>query len=171
MDKLSFDSFTKKIYIKASLKKLYWCWATSEGLSSWFLSKAEFKDTKGQLRKSSENIQKGDSYVWEWHNWDGQEKGTILQANGKDHIEILFAEPSKVAITLEDKGTAVLLMLKQYDIPTDEENKLNIHHGCSNGWTFWLANLKAYLEHGILLNETEFDLRGIPLAGFQFVNM
>jgi hypothetical protein len=72
---------------------------------------------------------------------------------------------------LEDHGKAVLLTLRQFEIPTDEENKLNIHHGCSNGWTFWLANLKAYLEHGILLNETEFDLRDIPLSGFEFVNM
>jgi len=24
--------------------------------------------------------------------------------------------------------------------------------GCSNGWTFWMANLKAYLEHGITLH-------------------
>jgi len=48
---------------------------------------------------------------------------------------------------------------------------LEIHYGCSNGWTFWLANLKAYLEHGILLNETEIDLRGEELAGYEFVNM
>lgn len=38
-------------------------------------------------------------------------------------------------------------------------------------WCCWLANLKAYLEHGILLNETEFDPRDIPLSGFEFVNM
>jgi hypothetical protein len=48
---------------------------------------------------------------------------------------------------------------------------MNIHVGCSNGWTFWLANLKAFLEHGILLNETTMDLREIPLANFQFVNI
>lgn len=171
MEKLSFDSFTKKIYIKTSLEKLYWSWATSEGISTWFLSKAQYFNEAGQLRNLDEQIQAGDSYIWEWHNWDGQEKGTVLKANGTDHIEIVFADPSKVSVTLEDKGTAVLLTLKQYDIPTDEESMLNIHHGCSNGWTFWLANLKAYLEYGILLNETEFDLRDIPLAGFQFVNM
>lgn len=33
------------------------------------------------------------------------------------------------------------------------------------------ANLKAWLEHGILLHEKEADLRGDPLAGFQFVNI
>lgn len=171
MEKLSFDSFTKKIYIKAPLKKLYWCWATTEGISSWFLRKAKYKSKEGHTRISDELVQAGDSYVWEWHNWDGQEKGEILQANGVDFIELVFAEPSKVVVTLEDNGTAVLVTLKQYNIPTDEENMLNIHHGCSNGWSFWLANLKAYLEHGILLNETEFDLTKIPLAGYQFVNM
>jgi hypothetical protein len=43
--------------------------------------------------------------------------------------------------------------------------------GCSNGWTFWLANLKAYLEHGILLHETEEDLRSYEHAAMIFVNM
>jgi len=171
MEKLSFDSFTKKIYIKASLEKLYWCWATSEGISSWFLRNAQFTDKNGKTRNPDEQIRPKDEYIWEWHNWDGQEKGTVLQANGKDFIEIVFAAPSKVSVTLEDKGAAVLVTLKQFDIPTDEKSMLDIHHGCSNGWTFWLANLKAYLEHGILLNETEFDLRNIPLAGYQFVNM
>ena len=56
-------------------------------------------------------------------------------------------------------------------MPTDEETKMNIYNGCSCGWTFWLANLKAYLEHGILLNETEFDLTDIPQAGHVYVNM
>jgi len=171
MEKLSFDSFTKKIHIKASMDKLYWSWATPEGITSWFLSSAKYVSPDGGLRNSTEQIQAGDTYTWEWHNWDGQEKGNVLQANGKDFIEISFAEVSKVSVSLEDKGTAVLLSLKQYEIPTDGESMLNIHHGCSNGWTFWLANLKAYLEHNVLLNETEFDLRDIPLAGFEFVNM
>lgn len=171
MTKLSFDSFTKKIYIKVPIDKLYWCWGTTEGISSWFLHKAEYKTIEGKTRESKQNIQKGDNYIWKWYNWDGQEKGKILQANGKDFLEFSFAEVSKVSITLKNEGKAVLLTLKQYEIPTDDENKLNIHYGCSNGWAFWLANLKAYLEHGILLNETEFDLRNIPLAGFQFVNM
>ena len=170
MSKLTFDSFTKKIFIKAPMEKLYWCWGTSEGICTWFLSQATYTSTGGVERKNDEKIQAGDSYLWKWHNWDGDEKGEVLQANGKDFLEISFAD-SKVSVSLKDHGKAVLVVLKQHEIPTDEENKLNIHHGCSNGWTFWMANLKAYLEHGILLNETEFDLRDIPLSGFEFVNM
>ena len=171
MSTLSFDQFTKKIYIKTTLEKLYWCWATSEGITSWFLSKAEYRDGEGNLRSPEAQIQAGDTYTWGWHNWDGEEQGKVLQANGSDFVEISFAEVSKVSVQLEEKEGAVLLTLRQYEIPTDEKSKMNIHHGCSNGWTFWLANLKAYIEHGILLNETEFDLREIPLAGYQFVNM
>ncbi len=171
MEELGFDHFTKKIYLKAPLQKIYECWGTPKGICSWFLSSAIYTYTDGTFRAPEEPIRPGDRYIWEWHNWDGQEKGEILKANGIDYLEFTFAGVSKVSVSMEEQGPAVLLTLRQFEIPTDEKSKLNIHHGCSNGWTFWLANLKAYLEHGILLNETEFDLTKIPLAGFEFVNM
>ncbi len=170
MSQLTFDAFTKKIFIKATIEKLYWCWGTEAGITSWFLSSARYTTADGKLRKQNENIQGGDGYSWKWHNWDGEENGKVLKANGSDFIEFSFAD-SKVAVSLEAHEKAVLVKLRQHAIPTDDQSKLNIHHGCSNGWTFWLANLKAYLEHGILLNETEFDLRNIPLSGYEFVNM
>ena len=170
MSKLSFDQFTKKIYIRAPLNQLYDLWGTPGGITSWFLKAATYTSGQGKERATNEKFAPGDSYAWRWHNWDGMEKGLVLQANGKDFLEFTF-EQSMVSITLEKQEKATLLTLRQYDIPTDDESKLNIHHGCSNGWTFWLANLKAYVEHGILLNETEFDLTNIPQAGFEFVNM
>lgn len=171
METLNFHSFTKKIYIKASLEKLYWCWATTEGICSWFLREAIYSSEDGNTRQAAEPIQAGDKYTWRWYNWDGQEEGQVLMANDKDTLEISFAGKSMVRIELIPESEAVLVVLKQYHIPTDEESKLHIHVGCSNGWTFWLANLKAYLEHGILLHEREIDLRNIPLAAFEFVNM
>ncbi|MEM8845865.1 MAG: SRPBCC domain-containing protein [Bacteroidota bacterium] len=170
MKKLAFDQFTKKIYIKAPLEKLYEYWATSHGICSWFLRKAEYAKADGSKREPLEKIQKGDKYVWEWHNWDAQAIGEVLEANGTDELVITF-ENNIVSITLEEEKRGALVTLRQYNIPTDEESKLNVHYGCSNGWTFWLTNLKAYVEHGILLNETEMDLTNIPLAGFEFVNM
>ena len=162
METLNFNSFTKKIYIKASLEKLYWCWATKEGIESWLLKKAQYHCGNGNRHEPKENIIIGDSYISEWHNWNGQEKGRALQANGEDFVEFSFAGMSKVSVSLEDKKDGVLLTLKQYEIPTDDKSKLDIYNGCSNGWTFWLTNLKAYVEHGILLNEKEFDLTEIP---------
>jgi len=76
-----------------------------------------------------------------------------------------------VSVHLEEKNHAVIVSLKQFNIPEDDESKLKIHFGCSNGWTFWLTNLKAYIEHGILLNETTINLKDNELAGYTFVNM
>ena len=171
MDTLNFHSFTKKIYINAPLEKLYWCWASSEGLCSWFLREANFAKNQNDNRSPSEFIESGDSYLWRWHNWDGKEEGTVIEANGKDTLEFTFAGKSKVRVELIPEKGSVLVVLKQFHIPTDEESKLHIHVGCSNGWTFWLANLKAYLEHDILLHETAIDLRHVPLAAFEFVNL
>lgn len=171
MSSLGFESFTKKIYITANREKLYWCWATQEGICSWFLREAVYRTKTGIPRESDQKMEQGDMYTWRWHNWDGEEKGEILRANGRDLIEFTFAEFCRVTVELNTEGNQVLVTLTQTNIPTDEQNKMNIHVGCSNGWTFWLANLKAYLEHGILLHETKKDLRNVPLATFQFVNI
>jgi uncharacterized protein YndB with AHSA1/START domain len=161
----------KDIYIKAPLEKLYWCWATKEGIESWFLSNAEYK-VSGKQRDAKGYIEAGDSYVWKWHNWNGKEEGTILKANGKDCIEFSFADDiCKVSVKLQQSNGNVLLTLLQYDMLTDEKTKMDIYNGCSCGWKFWLAHLKAYLENGILLNERDVDLTEITQAGHIFVNM
>ncbi len=170
MEKLEWNSFTKKIYIHTTIERLYDLWATEKGITSWFLKKARYKNMEGQTRAPLEHIEKGDTYTWQWHNWDGKEEGKVLEANGKNYLEITF-ETSKLSILLEKINNVTMVTLTQFDIPTDDESKLRVHFGCSNGWTFWLANLKAYIEHGILLNETEIDLRENKLAGYQFVNM
>ncbi len=171
MEGLSFSEFTKRIYIKAPQQQIYACWGTQKGICQWFLEDAVYRDPQGQDRKEDEPIQPGDRYLWKWHNWDSSEEGLVTRANGSDELEFSFAGVSHVRIDLESGDRGVLLTLTQYGIPTDEESKLNLHYGCSNGWTFWLANLKAFLEHGILLNETDLDLQQFPLAGFEFVNI
>ena len=170
MKKLDWNEFTKRIYIHTTVEKLYWCWATKEGLISWFLKDAEFSRNE-KVINNSEFIQQNDNYTWFWHNWDGKEEGKILEANGTNVIKFTFAGSCVVTITIEQKEHAVLLSLTQSNIPLDDKSKLEIFYGCSNGWTFWLTNLKSYLEHDILLNETKIDLRPFGLAGYEFVNM
>ncbi len=171
MNKVRFDCFTKKIYIKAPLDRIFNCWATRQGLTSWFLSSAVYTAANGNERSPNEKVQQGDSYSWGWHNWDDKEEGRILETNGQDFIKFSFGENSNVSVRLTDKGDSVLVTLLQDEIPTDENNTYNVFYGCSNGWTFWLTNLKAYLEHGIVLNETGVNLRDDPFAGFEYVNI
>ena len=170
MEKLNWNSFTKKIHIKADIEKIYELWVTEVGICTWFLRGAEYL-RNGNKISSKEIVKADDTYTWQWHNWDGKEDGKILETKENEYMKFSFAGSCEVLVTLEQKNNAVLLSLTQSNIPLDEKSKLQIFYGCSNGWTFWLANLKAYLEHGILLNETEIDLRGFDLAGYEFVNM
>lgn len=171
MEGLSLTEFTRKIYLRSSLETVYRCWATEAGLCDWFLRTASFTEPSGRRRDPGEMAGAGDVYAWQWYNWVGTETGTLLQANGVNYLEFGFAGDSKVEIRLEKRNHAVLLILRQSNIPTDPESTLNIHFGCSNGWTFWLANLKAWLEYGIHLGERGFDLQDDPLAGLFYVNM
>lgn len=170
MDKLQWNSFEKKIYIKSTKAALFELWSTEKGITSWFLSAAHFKNKEGASRKVDEQIQVGDTYTWFWHNWDGKAEGEILEVQQNEFLVFSFEE-SKVSVHLEEKNNVIIVTLKQFEIPEDDESKLKIHFGCSNGWTFWLTNLKAFVEHGILLNETEIHLKENDLAGYVFVNM
>lgn len=170
MSELSFDKFIKKIHIKAPVEKLYWCWSTEDGLTSWFLRAADhIRD--GKRINHQTQVKVGDEYLWMWHNWDGEEKGVVKAANDKDHIVYTFAGDCDLDIQLFEQEQGTLLVLTQSGIPTDDESKMNIYCGCNTGWSFWLTNLKAFLEYGILLNETNIDLRDDPNAAFEYVNI
>lgn len=78
---------------------------------------------------------------------------------------------SKVSVRFEKKNNATMVILSQFGIFVDDKNKLQIRYECSSGWTLWLVNLKAFIEHGILLNETEINLQESDLSGYEFANM
>lgn len=155
MENINWSLFNKKIKINTSLKEVYKHWTTPEFLSIWFLKEAVYTGQNGIIKAQNKQLKTNDSYTWKWHNYDGEEKGIVKEANGRDTIIFSFAGNTNVKVLLQEKDNQVHLELIQSEIPTDDATKFKVHCGCSNGWTFWLANLKAYLEHGILLHETE----------------
>jgi uncharacterized protein YndB with AHSA1/START domain len=145
------DSFTKRILIEKTLDEVYRCWATKGKIEEWFLEKADY--VSGEIhRKSDEPVQKGDQFFWKWNNWDFTEEGRILEANGRDIISFTFGSGGIVTVKLMKKEGGTEVTLVQNDIPTDEKSRMDLFVGCITGWTFWLTNLKAYLEHGITLH-------------------
>ena len=88
------------------------------------------------------------------------EKGTVKQANGKDHVQFTFAG-SLVDVRLRKEGKVVIVELIQSGIPTDPASKKNVRLGCHVGWTFWLANLKSVYEGGLNLRNTNQELTGM----------
>ena len=147
----TWNTFTKRIFIDKPIEDVYRCWSTQSLIETWFLEKAEFESDSGP-REPDEPIQKGDKFSWKWNNWDFTENGDILEANGKDAVSFTFGSGGNVHIHLKQTDGQTEVVLVQDEIPTDDKSKMNYYVGCSTGWTFWLANLKAYLEYGITLH-------------------
>lgn len=156
-EKIDWSSFRKRILISKPIETVYATWATSASIEQWFLEKAGYQDENGNSRKPEEFVQAGDSFSWKWNNWNFNENGKILDANNKDKLSFTFGAAGNVHVSLRKSEYGTEVTLIQDNIPTDEKSKKDIYTGCATGWTFWLANLKAWLEHGITLHA-----KGLP---------
>jgi uncharacterized protein YndB with AHSA1/START domain len=149
---IDWTTFKKRIFIQKPLNDIYKSWSTKSQIEQWFLEKANYYDKSGKARKPNEPVQKGGRFVWKWNNWNFEEEGQILNANGSDKLSFTFGAGGDVHIQLNERNGATEVILTQDNIPTDDKSKKEFFVGCSTGWTFWLANLKAWLEHGITLH-------------------
>lgn len=163
MSHYDWSKFKLKVDIRATPIAVYNAWATQANLESWFLRKALFTTPDGKLRHENAPVQPGDTYLWRWHGYDDktQEKGTILDLNGKDFFKFSFAGLCEVSITCKLIEGRTIMELNQEKIPTDEISKVRLHLGCNNGWTFYLANLKSIMEGGLDLRNKNVNIKNV----------
>jgi hypothetical protein len=163
MPDFNWKTFTTRVPVNASFEKLYWCWATKEGMEYWFLRLSEYKKPDGQLRGNNEPVQKDDTYKWLWHGWPDEtvEHGIILDCNGKDFFKFSFGKAGICSVNIKNENWQTIVELVQDEIPDDEQGRHYWHVGCKTGWTFYLANLKSLLEGGIDLRNRDEGLKNV----------
>ena len=61
-------------------------------------------------------------------------------------------------VTMEGE---TIVEITQENIPEDDNPETNLLVGCGEGWTFYLANLKSYLEGGIDLRNKNEKIKGV----------
>ena len=133
--------FTLRIEIKAPPSKVFKCWTDPRELIKWFPIKAEFE------------ARQGGQFYFEWLAGD-KFSGEIIRARKPSLVEFPFgSKGEKVLVKIKKVRGGSEIELRQYDMKTTPKDKVTMHLGCREGWTFFLVNLKSWLEHGI-------DLRG-----------
>jgi hypothetical protein len=157
------STVVKKVYIETDKQTVADAWLKADGLNLWFLREAVYTSKSGEKR--SDTFQVGDSYIWRWHGYadDVNETGEV-QSLSPFYFSFSFAGASICSIKIEDCKTGTLLTLNQSNIPTDEKGKSYYHVGCSNGWTFYLTNLKSVLEGGLDLRNRDESMQGLAHA-------
>ncbi|CAL1517971.1 SRPBCC domain-containing protein [Chitinophaga sp. MM2321] len=158
MGNYDWSRFNVRIPVKSSIQQVYDAWTSPAALESWFLREAVFTSNAGEPVNNNSKIQKGDHYTWHWYGYadDVPERGEILVANGHDYLRFSFGKAGIVNINISSESGETVIDLVQEAIPTDDASRASYHLGCSNGWTFYLANLKSFLEGGLdLRNKNE----------------
>lgn len=161
MNDFVWESFTKKIAVKASISDLYDAWTIPQEIEKWFLSKAVFHKPDGEQLPHHSNFEQNDTYQWSWYLFGSVENGKIIQANGTDLIQFSFAGNCLVEVKLTPFHDDVIVELTQSNIPTDDQSKKGIRLGCDSGWSFFLVNLKSVYEGGLDLRNKNESLKGM----------
>ncbi len=166
MDDKQWSKFKLRVNVNATVEEAYKAWTTQEGLESWFLRNASFKDSQGIDRKQDSIIQEGDTYTWFWHGYPDSilERGKVLASNGKDNLTFTFSMGCPVNIAIYKEHDETIVQLVESDLPTDEETMLKHFVGDSKGWIFYLANLKSVLEGGLDLRNKKLDITNVITA-------
>lgn len=161
MKNFDWTKFSRKIAVKADLRKIYDAWTIPEELEKWFLSEANYYDESGKKTDKKASIKKGFTYEWSWYLYDNLEKGWVKEANGKDQLQFTFAGNCTVDVHLSKLDDLTIVELTQKNIPIDEDSKKNIRLGCDSGWAFYMVNLKSVYEGGLDLRNKEEKLKGM----------
>jgi uncharacterized protein YndB with AHSA1/START domain len=149
MENFNWRSFTKKIAVNANLTTIYNAWTKPTELERWFLKSVLFYDANQRPFSRTENITEGLTYEWYWYLYDEPMSGCITQANGKDFLQFTFEGDCLVDVKLEEKEGFTIVTLTHHNIPNDDQSRQYVRLGCSNGWTFYLTNLKSVYEGGL----------------------
>lgn len=152
--------FKKQIFIRANPTSVFNAWTKPNEITKWFINRAEYVSPEGEIRNVDKTVQAGDQYHWLWHQ-DLEMRGEILKVEDQRLLEFTFGDKEdgsdeKIIVTVNVSQTedgATLLELTQENMADTLEAHSNWHLSCNLGWSFFMTNLKALLEHGVDLRE------------------
>lgn len=145
----NWDRFYLHMYFHAPIDEVFAAWSTPKGQATFFVRECNAFREKKPL-SSDTTLQPGDTYEYLWE--DGAEsKGKILDVNSSTHTIVFSFGDAKVRVQLENRPLGVLLELKHYDIPKEQQSLHQLE--CRVGWTHFLVNLKCVLEKGADIRE------------------
>jgi len=140
--KYDWSQFIQRLPVAAPAEKVFKMWTDPKMMNKWLV-----EDAKMPLKKNG-------TYEWTWYG-GFKDSGKILSVRKPSKLVFTFAG-SKCEVQIKKNKRGSMVTLRQYSIPDSDEHKV-VHLSCSNGWTFYLTNLKTYMEYGIDLRETDPD--------------
>ena len=138
------SQFGETIFISRPPSDVFRAWTDAEELARWLAPRCDVEPRESGLMHLG------------WDEYDEVDRVLAIDPDRQLVTTWGGAEsPVRVAVTLTPERNGTLCQLHQYGMDPDDSTRFTLFAGCKAGWTFYLTNLKAYLEHGI-------DLRATP---------
>ncbi|MFI5135298.1 MAG: hypothetical protein ACHQD9_05560 [Chitinophagales bacterium] len=154
------SKFTLQISVRAETQSVYNAWAVPTALEKWLVSKAEFSIAFTILKSQFDLVQDGDCFEWSWKHdgiLDGV-KGKIVEANGENFLRFILDDTSMLCVTIRKENGETLVELFHKNISANDEALIVNYLSYLKEWSFYLTNLKSFLEGGIDLRTKEIRI-------------
>jgi uncharacterized protein YndB with AHSA1/START domain len=149
-DWTGFDVF---LHVRAAPEAVLASWRTAAGLESFFVGEARFVEASGGIRPADERTATGDAYSWRGiHGFEM--KGKIIEASS-ERVAFSFGSRYAVSVTVAARDDGALLHLHQEGMADEPEDRVAGTLNCRSCWVYFLAALKARLEHGIEIRDLD----------------
>lgn len=128
--------FSQHVFIKKPVARVFAAWTDDRQIVRWFPEKAEIEPRKGGIVR------------WEWLAGDKLDK-QILVCQRNRQFDFPFGDKGEmVSVRFRAVKGGTICSLTQSGMKNTPQGRV-MYTGCMQGWTFFLTNLKSWLEHGI----------------------
>lgn len=114
--------------------------------------------TKFWFSSSTGPLKEGKIVQWDWDKYQVKSKVMVFNILENKLIQIAWGEDPKTSVDFIFEAVSVeqtYVTIRNYDIPLQGSELIKFIIDATGGFTTVLDGLKAYLEHGLVLNLVE----------------
>lgn len=158
---IDWTGFIKRIHVNRSREDLWCALATAAGICSWFTHVTEFHDESGYPLPGDRFAEVGFTVHWEWTEGTGEDVRVLGVSPGESVRFSWYDGEGWVEFRAREHAGRSFVEIEQRMESSDLAFLQDVYVGCSEGWVFFLANLKSVLEGGHDLREFRPDVTGL----------
>jgi len=129
--------FTLRIVIAVPVSRVFTAWTDDTIITRWFTEIAKVEPKKNG------------AIHFEWLAGDKLDARFLAFEKDRKILFIFGSKGEKVEVSFKKVTGGTLCEIHQFDMSTSPKSKVSMHMGCREGWTFFLTNLKSYLENSV----------------------
>lgn len=152
-DIYDWSEFELSMYYLRPRPEVFRSWATSRGLESFFIARAEHTSAEGDARGRDEIVQAGDEYHWSYVH-DFQHAGRYIAVEMDERLTFSFG-PMTVDIGFREFESGTEVHLHQTGCAVTDPDRMWHHVNCRSCWIYFMTNLRAVLHSGVDLRDHE----------------